>query len=73
MPGPDRLIRSQKVLVRGLKLDAFIGVYDHEKVRAQPLVIDVEVDLAPHRVEGIEGTFNYEAVVAAFQGFARGA
>ena len=59
------LIRSQKVLVRGLKLDAFIGVHGHEKGRAQPLVLDVEVDLAPHPVEGLEGTFNYEAVVAA--------
>jgi dihydroneopterin aldolase len=61
----DRLIRSQKVLVRGLKVDAFIGVHDHEKSCAQPLVIDVEIDLAPHRVEGLEGTFNYETVVAA--------
>ncbi len=67
MPGPDRLIRSQKVLVRGLKLDAFIGVHGHEKDRAQPLIIDVEIDLEPQRVEGIEGTFNYEAVVAAAQ------
>ena len=65
MPGPSRLIRSQKVLVRGLKLDAFIGVHSHEKDRAQPIVIDVEVDLAPPPVEGLEGTFNYEAVVAA--------
>ena len=30
-----------KVFVRGLKVDAHIGVYKHEKGRTQPLVIDV--------------------------------
>lgn len=59
------VIRSQKVLVNGLKLDAMIGVHDHERGRPQPLVLDVEVELAPEPVAAIEATFNYEAVVQA--------
>jgi len=57
--------QSQKVLVRGLRLQAMIGIHDHERACAQPLVLDVEVELAPEPVSDIAGTFNYEAVVEA--------
>lgn len=63
MPLPDTVIRSQRVLVRGLRLEAFIGIHDHEKDRSQLLLVDVEVDLSCERVEAIGGSFNYEAVV----------
>ena len=43
MPSPDTVILSQKVLVRGLRLDAFIGIHDHERDRTQFLLVDVEV------------------------------
>ena len=59
------VIRSQKVLVSGLRLDAMIGVHDHERARLQPLVLDVEVDLAPEPVTDLASTFNYEAVIEA--------
>ena len=72
MPSAPPLLRSQKVLVRGLRVDARVGVHDHEQGRTQPLIIDVELDLALHRVEGLEGTFNYEAVVAAAREIAAG-
>lgn len=53
-----------KVFVRGLRLDAEIGVYDHEYGRRQPLVVDVELDVATHGCEHIADTVNYETVVA---------
>jgi len=40
-----------KVFVRGLKVDAQIGVYDHEHGRAQPLLVDVELDVAASHCE----------------------
>ncbi|MCA3720923.1 MAG: dihydroneopterin aldolase [Phenylobacterium sp.] len=56
-------MRSQKVLVRGLRLEAFIGIHDHERDSSQLLLVDVEVDLGCERIEAISGAFNYEAVV----------
>ena len=63
MPPPDTVICSQKVLVRGLRLEAFIGIHDHERDRPQLLLVDVEVDLGCERIEAISRSFNYEAVV----------
>lgn len=65
MTHPPAVIRSQKVVVRGLRLDARIGIHDHEKLSSQPLVADVEIDLSPEPVAGLESTFNYELVVVA--------
>lgn len=65
MTNPASLLRSQKVLVRGLRLEAMIGIHDHERLSTQPLVVDVEVDLLDAPVEDISDTFNYELVVTA--------
>ena len=65
MTTPSIVTRSQKVVVRGLRLEAMIGVHGHERARAQPLVLDVEVELAPEPVPDLSATFNYEAVVLA--------
>lgn len=35
----------RKVFVKGLKVDAFIGAYDHEQGGAQPLRIDFELEV----------------------------
>lgn len=35
----------RKVFVKGLKVDAFIGAYDHEQGAAQPLRIDFELEV----------------------------
>ena len=56
-------IESLKVFVRAARIDAEVGVYDHEHGRRQPLIIDVELDLAPRPIEHISSTANYEAVV----------
>ncbi|WP_162248007.1 dihydroneopterin aldolase [Caulobacter sp. Root342] len=51
-----------KVFVRGLKVDAQIGVYDHEHGRVQPLIVDVELDVAASHCERLGDTVNYEMV-----------
>jgi dihydroneopterin aldolase len=57
----------QRVFVRGLRLEAAIGVYAHEHGRTQPLLVDVELD-AELRLDGrLSSTINYEAVVTAAQ------
>ena len=53
------------VFVRGLEVEAGIGVYDHEQGRLQRLVIDVALTLAPGPVERLADTVNYETVAAA--------
>ncbi len=53
------------VFVRGLTVEAGIGVHDHEQGRLQPLVIDVSLELAPAPVERLADTINYETVAAA--------
>jgi dihydroneopterin aldolase len=64
-PPEDPAIRisETRVFVRGLTLDVEIGIYEHEHGRRQPLVVDVELDLTPHRVEHFSETFNYEVVL----------
>lgn len=36
---------AQRVFVRGLAIEARIGVYKHEELAAQPLIVDVELEL----------------------------
>jgi dihydroneopterin aldolase len=66
MPKPvsDTAIRREAltVFVRGLKIAAEIGVYAHERGRAQPLVVDVELTLGDQRIEVLADTVNYERV-----------
>jgi dihydroneopterin aldolase len=51
--------------MRGLELEAEIGVYPHERGRAQPLVIDVELALSPRQVVHLADTLNYETLAGA--------
>lgn len=38
-----------KIIIRGLRLDMLIGVHEHEKKKAQPVLINVEIDLTDPR------------------------
>jgi len=51
-----------KIFVTGLKLEAEIGVYRHERGRAQPLVVDVELDVPSAGAERLRDTVNYETI-----------
>jgi dihydroneopterin aldolase len=61
--GPHR--EGLTVFVRGLRVEAGIGVHDHEQGRLQPLIIDVTLELAPAAVERLADTINYETVAHA--------
>ena len=54
-----------KVFVTGLKVQAEIGVYRRERGRAQPLVVDVELDVPTAGARRLRDTVNYETVVTA--------
>lgn len=56
---------SLTVFVRGLQVQAGIGVHDHEQGRLQTLVIDVRLDLGSADVDRLADTVNYEAVAQA--------
>lgn len=60
---PATIVESLGVFVRGARIEAEVGVYDHEFGRRQPLVLDVALELAPHPVEHIAETVNYERVI----------
>ena len=68
LPFPtDDAIRHEglSVFVRGLTVEAGIGIHDHEQNRLQTLVIDVTLNLAPGLIERLGDTINYEDVAAA--------
>jgi len=72
-PGPAaQPIRREglTVFVRGLRVEAGIGVYDHEQGRLQTLVIDVTLDLGAKPVERLADTVNYERVAEAARAIA---
>ncbi|MBW8881956.1 MAG: dihydroneopterin aldolase, partial [Asticcacaulis sp.] len=56
------MIVQRRVFVEGLKVEAAIGIYDHEHGRTQPLIIDACVDLELHEIHGLKDTLNYELV-----------
>lgn len=56
--------------MRGLALEAEIGVYPQERGRPQPLVVDIEVELAPRHVGALGDTLNYEKLAGAARGIA---
>jgi dihydroneopterin aldolase len=67
---PDLKILVTKVFVRGLTIEAEIGVYEHELDRRQPLVVDVELDVAAGGWRHLADTVNYEHIVASAKAIA---
>ena len=60
-PAASRIVIT-KVFVRGLRVDAHIGVHRHEMGRTQPLVVDVELDVAVSDWSRLSETVNYEII-----------
>lgn len=54
-----------RVFVRGLKVEAEVGVYAHERGMTQPLIVDVELDVTTVRAEHLSQTVNYETIATA--------
>jgi 7,8-dihydroneopterin aldolase/epimerase/oxygenase len=67
---PHRL--GMTVHVRGLEVQAGIGVYDHEKGRLQTLIVDVELDLGAVPVRDLSDTLDYDGVARIVRGLAAG-
>lgn len=53
-----------RIFVRGLRIDANIGVYEHERGRRQPLIVEVELAVATGAIDHLSDTVNYESIVA---------
>lgn len=51
-----------RIFVRGLAIEAEIGLYAHERGAPQPLVVDVELEVAGEVWRSIHETVNYERV-----------
>lgn len=70
-PAPDPVrVERLSVFVRGLEVEAGIGVYDHEHGRLQRLVIDVTLELEPRPIERLGDTIDYETVANAARAIA---
>ncbi len=66
-------LSRERVFVRGLRLDAEIGVHAHEHGRTQPVTVDMEVE-APGAAtaERLGETLDYNALVEAARAVAAG-
>lgn len=56
---------SDKVFIRGLQIDAIIGIYPHERSTRQPLLLDLEMSSDIRRAastEDITDALDYEAI-----------
>ena len=69
-PRAEGRVVMTKVFVTGLKVDAQIGVYSHEMGKAQPLVVDVELDVPSAGAERLADTVNYETIGEAARAIA---
>ena len=70
VPVPAPRNTALSVFVRGLRIDAGIGVHDHELGRLQTLVIDVTLEIAPHDIDRLADTVNYETIAGAARSIA---
>ena len=68
------VLNMDKVFIRGLKVDAVIGVYDWEKQVRQPLIFDLEmawdIRLAA-ATDDLMHALNYQAVTEFIERFVR--
>ena len=69
-PASSAKVIITKVFVRGLAIQAEVGVYPHERGILQPLIADVELDVAAAGAEHLSQTVNYETIAAAARAIA---
>ena len=56
---------ATRIFVRGLRIEAFIGVHPHEYERRQPIIVDIELDMgdmAPPKDDRLHETLDYGLV-----------
>ena len=59
-----------KIFVHGIRIEAEVGVYPHERGRTQPLIVDVELDVAWAGADRLADTVNYETIGQAARAIA---
>lgn len=69
-PASAARVVATKIFVSGLKVEAQVGVYAHERGRTQPLILDVELDAATASPTQLSDTVNYELVSDAARALA---
>jgi dihydroneopterin aldolase len=67
LPRPARR-EALTVFVRGLRIEANIGIHAHERGRRQPLIVEVELELRDHAVRALSDTVDYDHIVALARG-----
>jgi dihydroneopterin aldolase len=60
----DVRLAAARTFVRGIRVQAEIGLYPNEYGRTQPLDVDVELEVAPSGFEHAGDIINYENIVA---------
>jgi len=68
--GPAPVRQGLLVFVKGLRVEAGIGVHDHELGRLQPLDLEVTLDLGAGPVERLADTVDYGRVAEAARAIA---
>jgi 7,8-dihydroneopterin aldolase/epimerase/oxygenase len=69
-------ISETRIFVRGLMVEAEVGVYAHEKGSRRPLVVDLEVTVDPSlrtRDDQLRETIDYDTLVGHARAIASGA
>lgn len=54
-----------KIIIRGLKVDAILGIYDHERVNKQPISVDLTLytpEREPNTPDVFETCVDYEMI-----------
>lgn len=63
------------IFVRGLQIEAIIGIYDFERIRRQPLIFDIEMAAncrAAAATDHIDQALDYKAVTDRVRDFVGG-
>ena len=53
-----------KVVIKGLELQASVGIYDSEKTDTQRIVFNIELETTKPLEDNIEHTVSYETVIS---------
>lgn len=66
------MLQRDTIVIEGLRVEALIGVYPHEREQPQPLLIDVQMERAFNAAadsDALLDTIDYADVVALLRGF----
>ncbi len=62
--GDKPKLTAATVFVRAMRIQAEIGIHDHEYGRSQPLIVDVEMQIDAAGFDNIHDTVNYEQILS---------